>query len=159
MTSPHRLIESFETTTWIIGKQAEGLSHADTLLQPPFRGNCFNWVLGHIVENRDRVLAVLDEAPNLTEAEADVYRRGSEPVTEATAVATDKLLAAITDSQTRIENALQTADPARLAAIYSEKRNQTVAERIAWLHWHETYHTGQLELLRQLAGTDDAVIS
>jgi hypothetical protein len=26
-----------------------------------------------------------------------------------------------------------------------------VAQHLAELHWHETYHTGQLELLRDLA--------
>ncbi len=31
----------------------------------------------------------------------------------------------------------------------------------AWLHfllWHETYHVGQMEYLRQLAGVNDKVI-
>ena len=31
-------------------------------------------------------------------------------------------------------------------------------QALASQHWHETYHTGQLELLRQLAGTDDAIV-
>jgi hypothetical protein len=36
--------------------------------------------------------------------------------------------------------------------------DETVAEKIAFSHWHETYHVGQLELLRQLAGKNDKVI-
>jgi hypothetical protein len=29
---------------------------------------------------------------------------------------------------------------------------------LAFLNWHEAYHVGQLELLRQLAGKNDQVI-
>jgi hypothetical protein len=42
--------------------------------------------------------------------------------------------------------------------MYNEERQQTVGDRIAGLHWHETYHTGQLDILRQLAGKDDGVL-
>jgi hypothetical protein len=35
---------------------------------------------------------------------------------------------------------------------------RAVGQALAGLHWHETYHTGQLELLRQLAGKNDAII-
>ncbi|NHZ72498.1 MAG: hypothetical protein GWP17_05390, partial [Aquificales bacterium] len=45
-----------------------------------------------------------------------------------------------------------------LAEIYDEERGTAVGDRIASLHWHETYHTGQLEILRQLAGKNDSVI-
>jgi hypothetical protein len=29
---------------------------------------------------------------------------------------------------------------------------------LAGLYWHEAYHTGQTEYLRQLAGKDDCVV-
>ena len=34
----------------------------------------------------------------------------------------------------------------------------TTAEFLHFLLWHETYHTGQTELLRQLTGVNDKVI-
>jgi uncharacterized damage-inducible protein DinB len=34
----------------------------------------------------------------------------------------------------------------------------TVGEQLAFLHFHEAYHTGQTEMLRQLAGKNDKVI-
>jgi uncharacterized damage-inducible protein DinB len=34
----------------------------------------------------------------------------------------------------------------------------TTAEFLHFLLWHETYHAGQTELLRQLSGTNDKVI-
>jgi hypothetical protein len=156
MLTPEKLTQDYETNSWIINKQAADLSHEQMMLQLPFRGNCFNWVLGHITANRDRALQALGADTILTEAERERYLRGSDPVTEEeTAVDSQKLLAAINQFQENILPALESAD---LSAIYNEEHNQTVAERIAGLHWHETYHIGQLELLRQLAGTNDRIL-
>jgi uncharacterized damage-inducible protein DinB len=159
MTDPNKLVQSFKLTHWIIHKQAEGLTHADSLLQLPFRGNCFNWVLGHIMTSRNEALTLLGEMPVLTEAEVSLYQRGSEPITnEERAVPLERLLQALDEAQERLVEALPKASPERLAAIYNEERQQTVGDRIAGLHWHETYHTGQLDILRQLAGKNDGVL-
>ena len=83
MPNAQKLIQSFQTTTWLINKQADGLSHEQMLLQLPFRGNCFNWILGHIVTNRDKVLVLLGEEPQFSEAEVARYMRGSDPVVGA----------------------------------------------------------------------------
>ncbi len=159
MPTAQKLIQSFQTTTWIINKQADGLSHEQMLLQLPFRGNCFNWVLGHIVTNRDKVLVLLGEEPQFSENEVARYNRGSDPVVEGeTAVHSHRLLEAVQTSQSQIEKTLAKIDSEALAAIYDAENNITVAEHINGLHWHETYHTGQLEILRQLAGTNDRII-
>jgi hypothetical protein len=158
-TTTDNLIQSFATTGRIIHMQADGLTHEQMMLQPPFRGNCFNWVLGHISSNRDHALRLLGAEPVFSEAEAALYRTGSDPMTAAeTAVDSQRLVQAIDESQARLAAGLGQASAETLNAIYNEERNQTVADRIAGLHWHETYHTGQLELLRQLAGTNDAII-
>jgi hypothetical protein len=159
MINLDKMVQSFALTHRLIHKQAAGLTHAESILQPPFRGNCFNWVLGHIIESRNEVLTLLKEVPALTEAEASLYQSGSEPITNGqAAVPLERLLAALDDSQARITAALPQVSPETLAAIYNQERQQTVGDRIAGLHWHETYHTGQLELLRQLAGKNDKVV-
>ena len=33
--------------------QTNGLAHQDSLMQLPFRGNCMNWTLGHVLLCRD----------------------------------------------------------------------------------------------------------
>jgi hypothetical protein len=49
--------------------------------------------------------------------------------------------------------------PADLEVVVDFRGREVSLEKaVAGLHWHETYHVGQLELLRQLAGTDDAII-
>jgi len=42
--------------------------------------------------------------------------------------------------------------------IGEDEEKVTLGMRIEFLSWHEAYHTGQTEYLRQLAGTDDKVI-
>lgn len=159
MTTAPKLIQSFQITTQIINRQADGLSHEQMLLQLPFRGNCFNWILGHIVTNRDKVLVLLGETPLFSEREVARYQRGSDPVVGAeTAVHSQRLLDAVQTSQSKIEAALSTIEPEALAAVYDAENNSTVADRLDGLHWHETYHTGQLEILRQLVGTNDRII-
>ncbi len=159
MSTAQKMIQSFQTTTWLINQQAEGLSHEQMLLQLPFRGNCFNWILGHIVTNRDKVLILLGEDPFFSEAEVVRYERGSDPVVGVeTAVHSKRLLEAVQYSQSKIEAALANIAPEALAAIFDEENKLTVADRINGLHWHETYHTGQLEILRQLAGTNDRIV-
>lgn len=159
MTDPDKLIQSFKANQWVIHKQTEGLTHADSLLQLPFRGNCLNWVLGHIVEHRDKVLVLLNQPPTLSEAEETWYQTGSEPIKNGQEVVPlEKLLSALDQAQEQITEGLRQATPEVLATIYDKERQQTVGDRIAGLHWHETYHVGQLEILRQLAGPNDAVI-
>lgn len=55
------LIGALERNLNIVKSQTQGLSHADSLLQLPFRGNCMNWVLGHIATTRNAMLQFLGE--------------------------------------------------------------------------------------------------
>ncbi|MBC7261411.1 MAG: DinB family protein [Chloroflexi bacterium] len=161
MISPQELAGAFERNLKIVQAQTKGLRHADSLLQPPFRGNCLNWVLGHLVTNRDRVLTLLGEVPAGNESVQARYGYGSEPVRgEGEGVLRlETLLDMLARSQERINIALARITPEELAKETQDHRGKTtVAERLFFLYFHETYHVGQTELLRQLAGTDDKVI-
>ena len=161
MTYPttESLIQSFALTHWLIKMQTDGLTNADSLLQLPFRGNCLNWVLGHILDGRNTVLKHLGESPVWSESEIALYRQGSEPIVSAEqALPLEKLLDDLDQSQQRIADALAEMSPEELAAIADTGGGKSLGQTLAGSHWHETYHTGQLEILRQLAGTDDVII-
>lgn len=160
MTQPERYIALFQRTHWLIKRQTEGLSHADALLQLPFRANNMNWILGHLMAYRNRTLALLGEPPALDEKLAARYEQDSAPITgdEDALLPLAQLLTAVDDSQARIVAALNSMAPDGLTAIYDEERQLTRDDRLSFLHWHETYHVGQLEILRQLAGKDDKII-
>lgn len=158
MITPQKLAEMFDLNVNVITLQTKELTHADSLLQPPFRGNCLNWVLGHIVANRNRVLELLDQEPIWSSQESALYARESMAITlenQESAMALEKLLADLAHAQEAIADALTGSSPESLSA---EKNGRTIGDRLFFLYFHETYHVGQTELLRQLAGKDDHVI-
>ncbi len=156
MNLQQELIESFGTTSWLVSKFGADLSHQDSIAAPPFRANCFNWVLGHILVGRDRALSLLEKDAVLNAEESVLYETGSEILDPQTAVPLDRLLRAINESQERLVAGLTSASAEDLAAAYDEERKQTVGDRLKGLHWHETYHVGQLEILRQVNGEHEA---
>jgi hypothetical protein len=154
------LAEAFARNVRVIKMQADGLTHADSLLQPPFRGNCLNWIVGHIALSRDEVLETLGEPPVMS-ADGARYKRGSEVLADADADALplEELLARLDRAQERIAAALSRMDEAAMAReLTLGDRKLTVGQRAFFLYFHETYHVGQTELLRQLAGKNDQVI-
>ena len=160
MTSSESLIDLFDVNLWVIKKQTDGLTHADGLLQLPFRGNCLNWVLGHIVAGRDGILKLLGESPIWSEEETAPYNRGSEPLTcDENVHSLEKLLSGLERSQKVLTAALARTPQEELEkTIETFRGEKSLGDHVAFLLWHEAYHVGQLELLRQLAGKDDAVI-
>ncbi|HEY6539974.1 MAG TPA: DinB family protein [Ktedonobacteraceae bacterium] len=108
MTRGETLAEYYGLTYRVIHRQLNGLTNEESFLQPPFRGNCLNWVLGHVVFSREAVLSKLGESFPWTEAEAARYTRNSEPVTSAgDALPLERLLTALEESQERIVASLK----------------------------------------------------
>jgi uncharacterized damage-inducible protein DinB len=75
-----------------------------------------------------------------------------------TAVSLPLLLQAINQAQTAVAAALASLTSEDLAQWHDADKRFSLGDRLAFLHWHETYHVGQLELLRQLTGVNDAII-
>ena len=161
MITAQDMAKAFERNVRIAQQQTEGLSHADCLLQPPFQGNCMNWVLGHVTDTRNSVLTHLGLAPILSEAQANRYGYGSEPVCAdgADLVPLGEMLAKLVASQAAIETRLAEITPEELAVeTESHLGTTSLGAYLFFLYWHETYHVGQTELLRQLAGVGDKVV-
>ena len=162
MIDPGLLTAAFERNTWIIRAQAEGLDHAATLLQTPYRINCLNWTLGHILDGRGRLLEMVGAEPVLTDDETARYRRESDPVLEdgPGVLPLERLLEAIDETQVRLSTALGALDDEAIAeeADVGDGRMRSLGARLHFGYFHDTYHTGQTELLRQVTGTGDKVI-
>lgn len=145
----------------LIKRQTEGLSHADSLTQTPYNINSLNWVLGHIAVNRDNVFRALGIEPLLTEAQTQRYIRDSEPVRQdgPDILRLEELLELLERGQAMIENEFNNLTPESLEReIKISHRSITLGSRLFGLYFHDTYHTGQTDLLRQVAGKNDKVI-
>jgi hypothetical protein len=144
------LIDDYETNTWLIHHHVDGVSDEDSLLQLPFQANCLNWILGHIVWRRNSVLQVLSLPPLWDELTASKYKSDSEPIKSPdTARRLTELLADLDHSQAALNTALAGATDASLdQVVENEMGAKRVIEHLQGFHWHETYHIGQLEILR-----------
>lgn len=161
MISAKKLADSYSLNTHIIQLQTDGLSHSESLIQTPYNINSLNWVLGHIAVNRDRVLALLGEPTFLTETETARYKRESEPIRAdgEDVIPLERLLEIIRMGQDRLSEALARLTPEDLArVIHAGGRDTTVGARLFGHYFHDTYHTGQTDLLRQVSGKNDKII-
>jgi uncharacterized damage-inducible protein DinB len=157
------LVDAINNNLGVIMRQVDGLTHDESLLQFPFRGNCLNWVIGHIINSRHQMLSLIDEAPLWTPEQLERYKRESEPVLgEAPDVIRfEKMLDDLKTTQAKITARIQSFTPEELQAPGKEVikgLTGCVADQLSFLIWHETYHVGQTDSLRQLAGRNDKVI-
>jgi uncharacterized damage-inducible protein DinB len=156
MITPDIIIRYFKLNYQVLQMQVKGLTHEDSLLTPPFRANCLNWVLGHIVAYRGQSLTLLGAEPVWDDEQAAAYNRESEPLAASDALSLEQIMADLEVTQERLLAALTGLSAEELEREVDGDR--TVAHRLTFAYWHEAYHTGQTELLRQLAGVDDKII-
>jgi len=154
MITTTSLITNFERDASYLRDHLAGLTHADSLLQPPVNGNCINWILGHIVCYRGYTLQVCDLPPVINAPVTQRYARDTAPVTGEAADVADfaELVQAYWTGHEQLLVYLRAMTP--------EQASETVtvagftlprAELLTNFMRHESYHAGQFELLRELA--------
>jgi hypothetical protein len=145
----------------LIQTQTEGLSQSDTLIEPQPGGNCMNWVLGHLLENQITLLGLLGGKSPIDPAGLEIYRRDSQRLmgTEPGILPLEYLLASHDSMHSALVARLGEMDDADFEQeIQHGERTVTLGWRVLFLNFHFTYHVGQLELLRQLAGRTEKLI-
>ena len=141
-----RFVESYGA----IRRDTAGLSHGATLWQPPFGGNCINWIVGHLVVSRCNFLMLLDVPSIWNMDQCRRFMPGSQPVTiEAGSVPFATLLSDLERTQEQLRSALSRVATEELAALHDE---WTVAEALLYYQTHESSHAGQIELLSRYCG-------
>ncbi len=146
------LLDEYEGNSWFINRLCEGLSHEQSLIQPNFDANCFNWVLGHIISRRNTVLEILGMDAIWSVEVVSLYRTGSDPISLDSARELNALMDDLESSDRLIKERLEEATEEFLDDVVDTDRG----EKTRWEHlegflWHETFHMGQLDMLRALA--------
>ena len=154
--TPDSLISQYQRNTSIVERQCRGLTHEQALFQAPYNINCMNWIVGHILVGRDSVLGWFGTEAVFTEF-ADRYLRGSEKITEdgSEVAPLDVLIALIGQSGQQLADALAGSSE---MLLQEDADGATLLSKIQFGLWHETYHTGQTDLLRQISGMNDHII-
>lgn len=158
MNPAKQLSSELKRNLYVIVAQTDGLSHEESLIQPPFNANCMNWILGHMVVGRTtwhRLTATT--APFDATAYAR-FERDSPPITgPGDGLPLAQMLADLAASNDVLLARLAEMSDADFAALV-EGSDRSVESRLGFHSWHETYHVGQTELLRQVAGKNDKII-
>jgi hypothetical protein len=160
MISAAEFADAFARNLEVVRMQTGGLTQEESLLQPPSHGNCLNWVVGHLAQYRDIILELLGAPPAMGEA-GERYRPESNPITgEGPGVLRlEELLEILSRSQGALRRALDATAEVYLAEEVPTPRGMSPrSARLFFYFFHEAYHVGQTELLRQLAGRDDKLI-
>ncbi|HTX42728.1 MAG TPA: DinB family protein [Acidobacteriaceae bacterium] len=146
----------------VLHLNVEGLTQADSLIQPQPAGNCLNWNVGHLVCVNEQLLALLGQPHVLGEAALQRYRRGSAPLSDpAEALPLLDLMKAWDEGWSRIDAGLAALTPERMMepAPHSPRNNteETVGSLASLILFHQAAHTGQTSLLRRIAGKPGAI--
>ena len=155
MITAENFIAMFARNQAVLKELTDGLTHADSLVQPPVPGNCINWVIGHIaIYRNNRILKILGQPLVLDENLFSRYGRDSAPVTgdAPDVVKLDVFLNAIDLAQERLSAGLRSISPEQAQAMHAMGAfNLSAAEWMLFLLRHEAYHVGNLEVLREVA--------
>lgn len=154
MLSTNGMASAFAVNGNAIGRHSEGLSHADSLLDPGNGANSLNWLLGHILAYRDTTIGMLGGEKVFAEGALARYAAGSDPVTGDGdgVLRLEELLEGVATSQERLAMAFSEVTDEQLAADPPSNYADTVSGLVHFLFWHETYHVGQTEPARAVAG-------
>ncbi len=162
MITIQQLVEGYRGNLEIIKMQTEGVTQQDSLIQLPFRANCLNWVIGHILDNRCNLLKFLGAEDLRPGVNLDHYQRESDPIQGPGkgVLVLSELIMHLESTQQRLEEALEKESEESLQrlATQSPMPEWTVAYWLFFLYFHDSYHVGQTEILRQAAGKDDKII-
>ena len=147
----------FETWEWIVDVQTQGLSYQDLFLQPQPGGNSMMWVLGHMVESmKDLILTMGGEVPDGYQVYKR-FERTSEPILKDEPDLPD--LAKIRHDYAALSAvAAQTLENQSDSYFREPGWSGTKGATTIFLAFHMSYHAGQLEYLRNLAGKTEKVI-
>lgn len=140
------------------GMNTAGITHAESLVPAAPGANCANWMVGHILDTRSDVLAMLGEEPVWSPEKGKPFY-GTAAWTDPAAVALpwEELLADFETSQERIRAGLAAVSAERLAGLHTPEAKRPRGMHIHFLQFHEAYHVGQIALLRRIVGKPGAI--
>ena len=156
------LVRMFALAHGALHTNLDGVTNEESLAQPQPGGNCIQWAVAHIVATRDQVARLVGAEPVLAPELGKRFTRPAAPVVgRADVRPMADWIADLDRSQERLAGAIGALAADRLAAPFDGARlpgrPKTLAEALAFFHFHETYHVGQVGLMRRVAGKSGAI--
>lgn len=155
------IVRQLQFAQWAATRNLEEMTHEDSIVRPSGGGNDFNWVLGHIVAVRNALLGAFGEQPVWEPETSRAYGTASTEETSSR-LPLDDLRAAFETTHARLAAGIARADEATLdgKAPFSPGKpdpDETIRTLLGKVVVHESYHIGQLGVLRRAAGKSGAI--
>lgn len=149
-------------TDYVFEANLAGMSAEDGFRQPEPSGNCMNWVAGHIVGSRGGTLRVLGQDSPFAADKYARYERGTETLSGSDeSVSLVEIMADFSAAKEGLAAGLAGLTDEMVAgkAPFSPGNNpeETVGSLLAGLVFHESYHCGQLGVLRRMTGREGVI--
>jgi DinB superfamily len=146
----------------VVGINVQGLTHADSVVQPRPGGNSLNWIMGHLVWAYEQALPLFGQDSVLEKGALDRYARGAPALASpAEALNFEDLLAAWNAATERVDAGLAGLTPEVLEqkALSSPTNNpnETIRSLTCTILFHQAYHAGQTGVLRRITGKSGAI--
>jgi hypothetical protein len=146
------LISQLEFNQFTLRRLLADVSHADSLFEPKPGISSINFLLGHLLNTRDRMLKLLGRDGLLDAQTASTYIGKPKAYAASAAVSFDTFREILETSFTTLQQALPTSeakfsDPSPRKFI---RDGETVGDQLGFFICHEEYHVGQIGLLRRL---------
>jgi hypothetical protein len=140
----------------------QGVTQAESLVQPRPAGNCLNWAVGHLVCIYNNALPLFGQANVVDPATLARYDRGSAPITDAAeAMDIGELISIWDQAHPRVDAGLAAMTPEALEQPApfspSDDPDETVGSLVATILFHQSYHVGQTGILRRVSGHEGAI--
>ena len=145
------LIKQLELNYGALFRNLEGLTHEDSLVEPPQGGNCLNWVLGHIVSARNRMMTQMGVAP-IWQSDLAFHYSGREEArwSRDKAINLKSIETDFARSQQELLNAIEALGERKLTT--PDDSGRLLGDAVIFFNFHEAYHGGQVALLRRIIG-------
>jgi hypothetical protein len=159
MTTSQTLTALFRLNSWVAQANLAGVTHEESLMRAVPDGTHINWIVGHVVGTRCRVLPVFGQASLLPADAVASYGRPLRP--ESIILPFSELVDAFHQSSERLFAGLEAATEEDFAgrAPFSPGGDpaETLASLLLTCTMHEAYHLGQTGILRRVTGKDGAI--
>ena len=144
------IIEDYAFHNFLIHRFVDGMTHEESLLQLPFEHNCMNWIFGHIVTNRSHVLETVTISHDWQDEVRTLYHTETPPIKPGSkSVQFETLVEYLDESLELLKSALENMGDEQLEENHSNYRGKkTRYAHLTGFHWHESFHLGQLEILK-----------
>ena len=143
----------FRANTDIINKAITDVKPEDWFRKPGDDSNHLMWLLGHVVVHRGSVLKAL--GVEWSSSWAPLFVRGSERVDDAEYPSIEEMNAAWKQVSDQLKTVLSEPSAAVLEKPAREgipSFDKKVGGTVAFLAFHDAYHTGQVSFLRKWLG-------